>query len=221
MKCRRSCLLMPLLMLLPLYSGNSAVAQEHKAHVHGSSSLLVAVEAEELVVELTAPADDIVGFEHAPKNEAQEHQVEAALEVLQAPGRMFALPAAAQCEVEAVRVLESLPHGEHEEGHDHDKAKHDGHKDDDHKHGDHKSDDHDHGKKAAGKAHDDHDDDGETHSEFRLRYHFHCHAMNKLAGMQLLMFDRFPRMHKVRVQMISARGQKTVTLDHDNPRLSF
>lgn len=209
MKCLSHRLPHPMLLLLPFFLGYPAFAQEQKAHIHGSSTLLVALESDELVVELSAPADSIVGFEHTPKNEAQERQVDAALVVLKSPTQLFALPAVAGCAVEAVRVLASMHDDKHEDGHK--EAK------DDHP----KAQDHAHNEKASVKAGDSHDDDGETHSEFRLRYYFHCQAIDKLAGLELLMFERFPRMHRVQVHVISAQGQKSVELDHDRRRLTF
>jgi hypothetical protein len=216
MSFRSQRLLHPMLLLLPLYLSHSAFAQQHKAHVHGTSTLLVAVESDELVLEFTAPADDIVGFEHEPKNEEQEHQVEDALALLKSPSKLFALPEAADCEEEEVQVLAAMHDGEHEEDH---KAKHDHHKKDDHAHD--KKEDRAHDEKSSAKTSDRHDEDEETHSEFRLRYHFHCHAVGKLAGFELLMFKQFPRMHQVQVQVISARGQKSLTLDQDQPQLTF
>lgn len=41
------------------------------AHVHGIGELNVAIDGEALLVELISPAMDLVGFEHAPRTEAQ------------------------------------------------------------------------------------------------------------------------------------------------------
>ena len=195
-------LLHPALALLPLCLSEPSFAQEHKSHVHGTSTLLVAVETVQVVVELTAPANDIVGFEHAPNDAVQERQVDAALAVLKSPARMFALPVAAGCAVEAVHVLASIQKAGD---------------DDDHQ----QPHDHAHKPKTSGKTSSDHGDEGETHGEFRLRYHFHCRAMGNLDGFELLMFAHFPRIREVQAQVLSTRGQKSITLDHDKRRLTF
>ncbi|MCF7994732.1 MAG: DUF2796 domain-containing protein, partial [Chromatiaceae bacterium] len=45
--------------------------RQQGAHVHGVGQLNVAVDGSALLVELISPAMDLVGFEHAPRNEAQ------------------------------------------------------------------------------------------------------------------------------------------------------
>lgn len=52
------------------------------AHVHGVGSVSIAFDGNIGKVELTAPADSIVGFEKAPKTEAQKKKQAAALEKL-------------------------------------------------------------------------------------------------------------------------------------------
>lgn len=94
--------------------------REHAAHVHGVASLNLAVEASEIVAELQAPAMNIVGFEHAPRNEQQHQAVERAADSLKQGETWLILPAGAGCGLESGRVESSLLDAQ---------ADHDGHDD--------------------------------------------------------------------------------------------
>ncbi|RZL64863.1 MAG: DUF2796 domain-containing protein [Variovorax sp.] len=77
-----------------------AGAQKHNhqhAHVHGQMELTVAVDGPRLVIELASPLDSIVGFERAPKNDAEKKTVESALAKLRAADQLFAIDPAARC----------------------------------------------------------------------------------------------------------------------------
>ena len=47
---------------------NAEEFEQHHAHEHGKVTLNVAIDESTLVVELDAPAINVVGFEHAPRN---------------------------------------------------------------------------------------------------------------------------------------------------------
>lgn len=69
------------------------------AHVHGASKLNLAIEGQTVSMELTAPAQDIVGFETRPRTEKQRAAVEQAEATLRDPLKLFTLPPAAGCTV--------------------------------------------------------------------------------------------------------------------------
>ncbi len=61
-------------------TGHSAKNHGHKnhgAHVHGEAELRIVLNKNEAVVELESPAENIYGFEHAPKDAKQKQHVEA------------------------------------------------------------------------------------------------------------------------------------------------
>ena len=66
--------------------------REAGAHVHGASKLNLAIEGRTISMELTAPADDIVGFETRPRTDKQRAAVEQATSTLRDPLRLFTLP---------------------------------------------------------------------------------------------------------------------------------
>ena len=56
----------------PLFSAIQAGEHHHHdAHVHGVAHLNVALEGNDLYIELTSPAANIVGFEHDPRTQNQ------------------------------------------------------------------------------------------------------------------------------------------------------
>lgn len=69
------------------------------AHVHGASKLNLVVEGQTISMELLAPANDIVGFEHQPRTDKQKAAVEQATETLRDPLKLFTPSPAAGCTV--------------------------------------------------------------------------------------------------------------------------
>ncbi len=83
----------------------SAFTQESLgAHEHGSGQLNLALEGSTLLIELIAPGADIVGFEHAPENDAQKTRLRVAVARLQDGATLFGLPPAAGCRQQEVSV---------------------------------------------------------------------------------------------------------------------
>jgi hypothetical protein len=80
------------------------LALAHRAHVHGVADLDVAVDGGRLSVALTAPAADVVGFEHAPRNDEQRKAVAVAEQLLESHAELFAMPPAARCRFLSVEV---------------------------------------------------------------------------------------------------------------------
>ena len=70
-------------------------AAEH-AHKHGVVSLKVAVEASSISLQMEAPLDSLVGFEHAPRNSAQSQAVQAMFERINSPQKLFGVDAAGE-----------------------------------------------------------------------------------------------------------------------------
>jgi hypothetical protein len=101
----------PLLMLLGSSVAFSAYAEEHRqhgSHEHGGGQLNVAVEQNRLMIELSLPAMNVVGFEHAVSNQSERDQVAAAANQLKQGMRLFRPSPAAKCELLDVQVESSL-----------------------------------------------------------------------------------------------------------------
>ena len=65
---------------------SSVVAAQTKAHVHGQATLDIGIEARTGTLEFRAPADDVYGFEHAPRTAAERAKRDAAFAVLRTKG---------------------------------------------------------------------------------------------------------------------------------------
>ncbi|MDO6764365.1 DUF2796 domain-containing protein [Agarivorans sp. 1_MG-2023] len=138
----------------------SSAAFAQSAHQHGVAELFFAAAGEELEIEILSPADNFLGFEHAPANE-QQHQILDDAKKQAAQAMQLFVFNGGQCELEKVGQHwgDLDQEDEHHDEHAHDK--YDEHKDhDDHthdKHDEHKDhDDHAHDKHDEHKDHDDH-----------------------------------------------------------------
>ncbi|OOZ41005.1 hypothetical protein BOW53_05640 [Solemya pervernicosa gill symbiont] len=171
------------------------VHRHHEAHEHGVGQLNIAVEGRELHLELESPAMNIVGFEHAPRNEQEHHAVEHAVEQLRRAERLFITSAAAGCRLHEAEVESGLMEAddEHHEAH-HDEA-----------HGDEK--------------HDAHHEEGhgeEAHADFEASYRFACNNPAALSTLTVKLFETFPATEELEVQLLRDRGQTAVELTTAN-----
>ncbi|NOH97079.1 DUF2796 domain-containing protein [Vibrio sp. 99-70-13A1] len=171
-------------LCIGLTASHSALAEEHfrshDAHVHGHVEVNIAQDNNELLIEVTAPGSDVVGFEHAPTTPEQIKALEHATAMLNQPENLFAF-SNAQCELKFKSVSNSLEQEEHHahEGHDHHDDKHDhdaheghDHHDDKHDHDDHEGHDH-HDDKHDHDAHEGHDHHDDKHDHDTHEGHEH------------------------------------------------
>lgn len=74
------------------------------AHQHGHVTLDVGVDGGTLTIALSSPLDSIVGFERAPRSDAERRTAADALARLRAPGTLFVPDAAAGCRLASANV---------------------------------------------------------------------------------------------------------------------
>ena len=164
------------------------------AHEHGVAVLRVVSEGATLMIEFVSPLDNLVGFEHAPRTDAQRTAMGAAQARLRDAAALLQLSAEAECVLQEV-VLESpwlqMARDEHDKGH-----------------GPSPSGDHEH--VSAPSA---------AHAEMVALYHYECAAPHKLERLHTRLFDAFPRLHEVRAQSATAKGQGAATLKPATPYL--
>ena len=189
--------------------------REHEAHEHGRGTLDIVAEGEELVVEFRIPAANVVGFEHAPRDDAEHEAVRKAAETFRNPASVLVLPAEAECEVEEAEAgIVGMGADEHDEDHAHEGEDHD-HDEDEHAKEEHEEEgeDHDHAKEEH-EEHDEHaaDSDGEAHSELRATYHFHCHAPERLVRIDVRVFEHLRDAEEIDVRVVTATAQTAMEL---------
>ena len=174
---------------LSLYSSDKD-HRELESHVHGEGTVDVAVEADELVIEIRMPATNVVGFEHEPSTEEQRHTVQEALGVFK-DARNVVLPTeAAGCQPESVHVeLHGL--SEHEE--------------------DDRTDEHAHEDEAE-------HEDGEEHSELVGTYQFHCKHPEDLRTLTVQALDHLHNVEEILVRLVTPTRQTATHLRPEGDR---
>ena len=165
-----------------------------KAHVHGEASLNLVLDDQSLSVEFASPAYNLVGFEHEPKNEIQQKEVQDTLSLLSRPRKVFGFSAQAGCLVESVSVTTTMAGvgkntvGYEEEHHDHS---------------------------------DSDSTNKESHSEFKANYIVTCSEPQKLRTVEFKLFKEFLGLKSVQVQWINAEGQGYIELNAENSKLEW
>ncbi|EGQ9977592.1 zinc-binding protein [Vibrio parahaemolyticus] len=182
--------------------------RQHSAHVHGHVEFNIAQDGSDLLLEITAPGADVVGFEHTPENAEQEKTLQHAVATLEDSNALFAINPQAQCEIEEVHVEHSLG-GQHEEHEHHD---HEGHDHDEHAHHDH-----DGHEGHEGHDHSEHSD----HGEFTVQYRFHCAQVGKLSHIQTDWFNQFPSTESVNVNLFTDTTQSATSLTKSNTQIAI
>ncbi|EOV6308888.1 DUF2796 domain-containing protein [Vibrio parahaemolyticus] len=202
-----------LAIIIGLSLSTVATAEEyrqHSAHVHGHVEFNIAQDGSDLLLEITAPGADVVGFEHAPENAEQEKTLQHAIATLEDSNALFAINPQAQCEIEEVHVEHSLG-GRHEEHEHHD---HEGHDHDEHAHHDHDKHEHD---GHEGHDHSEHSD----HGEFTVQYRFHCAQVGELSRIQTDWFNQFPSTESVNVNLFTDTTQSATRLTKSNTQIAI
>ena len=191
--------------------------REHDPHEHGHGALDIALEGEELVAELRIPAVNVVGFEHAPRDDAEREAVHEAV-VRFANAAAVLVPAAdAECELEDAEVeiagtdrdgnWRVGARGEVEEGHE-------GEDHDSDAHGKHEEEEHEEEEEHAKHEEEEHDGDAgaEAHSELHATYRFHCHAPERLARIDVRVFELLHDAEEIGVRVVTATAQAAMDL---------
>ena len=164
----------------------------HGAHEHGHGHLNLVLDGNQLMIELQAPAADLVGFEHAARSDEEKAQYAKALARLQQPDALFRLDPAAGCTLTRQEI--NAAKEEHDHDHDHEKA--DGDQDDHH-----------------------HDEAG--HADMGAMYTYTCETPAKLTGLEATLFAVYPSLEKLSVQGILPNGQTAAELTPSAYQLSW
>ncbi len=214
-------------LLAGLVVSQFAVAEDqfrqHDAHVHGHVEFNIAQDGQDLLVEITAPGADVVGFEHAPKTDAEKSAIADATAKLNNVNSILTIPAAANCKLVEAHIENTLEKGEHHDEHDHhgEHKDHDDHKGHDH-HDDHKGhDEHEHHDEHKDHDHDHDHDHHDGHGEFSVQYQFSCEDVAKVSQIDTQWFTHFPATEKVSVNLLTDSAQSATELTSGSTTIKF
>lgn len=222
-------------------TANAEEYRQHEAHVHGHVEFNIAQDGKDLLIEITSPGADVVGFEHAPENAEQEQALKQAIAALKDTDKLFAINQQAKCVIEDVHVSHTLGQDSHEghdhhdhEGHDHDKHDHEGHDHDKHDHDhDHEHKGHDHDEHAhddhdghehhdhEGHDHEGHDHEHGGHGEFTVEYRYHCDSVADLNSIDTTWFKQFPATESISANLFTDTTQSATTLNKGNTKIAI
>jgi hypothetical protein len=161
-------------------------ASAHEAHVHGLARMNLAVDGQEVEIELDSPLANFVSFEHEPETDAQKQEVRRMAATLRKAEALFILPVEAKCRLEKVSLesgaisddlLSPEKPGQAESKHE---------------------------------RHDEHSHDG--HGDIEAEISFVCLEPGKLNSMTVDLFRAFPDLHEVEVQMLTSGKQGAAEL---------
>jgi hypothetical protein len=166
----------------------ASAAHAGKAHEHGVVRLDVSVEGSRLTIDMVAALDNWLGFERAPRTDAERKAAAEVLARLRNPQQgtpLFVPDAAAQCQL--VKAEVSAPVLEP-------------------------------GTKPAAKsatapaspaaAHKS----GGEHADLEASYTFQCAQPTPLRTLELGLFDAYKRIQRIHVQVAGPKGQSKATL---------
>lgn len=89
------------------HASESHRRHSHGAHVHGKGKLQLAVDNDQMTLLLKLPQQDLVGFEHEPKNLKEKKKLLDALTLLKNAKKVFSFSDAAECSPESTKVMDS------------------------------------------------------------------------------------------------------------------
>jgi hypothetical protein len=184
------------------------------AHVHGLSKLTIALEGEDLDIQLTSPAINIVDFEYKAVSKKDIDAIMNAKSILNQPEVLFLFSdngcKPINIDVDITGLIKEDDYVQHDNEQNHHKV-HDDHKEHD-DHEDHEID----------KYEDHHMHDKlEGHSEIVANYSYRCKDITKLSPIQVSLFEAFSGIHKIHTMWLTPSKQGSVTLTAKNQMVKF
>lgn len=150
-------------------------------HQHGAARLDIAVDARRVSIFLESPLHDLLGFERAPRTDAERQRADALLARLRDAAALFGIDPAAGCTATGV-TLESPALGVG-------------------------------GGSAAPVAGD--------HADLQGRFDFDCRQAGRAGFVTVGLFEAFPGLARIEVQVATPRGQMKATLQRPSSRVAL
>lgn len=175
-----------------IFASTVAHAQSAGAHVHGEAELAIVAQDGEISISLMSAMYNVVGFERAPKTNAEREAVNSARMALENGSDLFVFAQSAACKL--ISAQHGIPEPEAEsEDHAHSSEQ---------DHHDHEPDEHHH-----------------SHSDLEASFAFACGAPENLKSVEIHLFDHFKNLEKVNVIALSGDQQEATTLSPERRRV--
>jgi Protein of unknown function (DUF2796) len=170
---------------------NRTSAEAPGAHQHGVAELRIVIEGSRLEVVLETPLDNMVGFEHAPRNDRQRDAVRAMASKLRQP-QMFLPTPAARCKSVSTKLESGVlpPELLGESG-------------------------------TVKPAPAQPAAKGEQHADLDATYIWNCEAPPQLNGLDTALMQTFRGLRQVDVQIVGPTGQSATRLKQGQRSLAW
>lgn len=164
---------------LTLVGVSAHAHRPHAAHVHGAADLGVVVDGAAMTLQWVSPLETLLGFERAPRTDAEKDEVNQMLARLRAAYRLFVVDPAARCTLEAVHLQSAV----------------------------------------LGLGPSEPLSDG--HAELQASISFRCADAGKAKFIDTTVFQDFPALRRVNVELVTPRGQFKRKLTRAATRLAW
>lgn len=105
MKRFRNATLFLLFIALAPDNTHAQALRQHSPHVHGTTTVDIALEEDDLQIAVTAPGANMIGFEHPPHDATERHQLATVLSALRSPTAWLRPAEPARCTLQDTAVL--------------------------------------------------------------------------------------------------------------------
>jgi len=160
-----------------------------ESHIHGGAMLAIVSENNRISIEFETPLFNLLGFEYAPRTDAEKMRVVIVEQTLADPQNLIRFNADAKCTYLPFNSKVELfdDHGEDE-------------------HDDH-DEDHD----------DDHEENSDNHTDVILNYELTCKAIDKLKKVHVEFFDVFSNFTELEIVYLGPAQQMSTNLLPSRP----
>jgi hypothetical protein len=158
------------------------IAHELGAHVHGVATLQIAVDEKTMTLDFSSPLDNLLGFEHVPRDAKQRAAVKNMADSLNKADQIFIPTAEAECTLQSVK-LDSLV--------------------------------------LDKKGNTQHQEETGGHADLDGEFVFACKQAGKLHDLDVKLFDAFPNLHQLKVEVATLKKQSSAALTPEQRRASW
>ncbi len=173
----------------------SETQRDLSSHEHGASVLNIVQDDNNYFIEFESPWMNLVGFEHEPSTVEQEESIKKALERLESDESIFSFDEDSGCQRTSVEVSSTIANAEEHEEHDREESKN--------------------------RDYDTQYGENENHAEVIASYSYTCMSINKAKALRVGLFDLWPGVEEIDVQIAGPGGQSRAELSSSSNTLKL